>query len=88
MMKKPGFLHVDTYRFIEIKSWLKNIGVSVVRNWCGHSVLRTQKLTISREAISAINWFVDRNLGNLKVSLIMFLAFTNINVHPQWFYVL
>ena len=35
-------------RFIEIKSWLKNIGVGMVKNGCDQSGLRTLKLTVSR----------------------------------------
>ena len=30
------------WKFMETKSWLKNIGLVVVNNWCGHAVLRTQ----------------------------------------------
>ena len=44
------------YRFREIKSWLKDIGVGVVKNECGHSGLRTLKLAVSQEGISGINW--------------------------------
>ena len=32
------------YRLIEIKSWLKNDELGMVKNGCGHSGLRTQKL--------------------------------------------
>ena len=31
-------------RFIEIKSWLKNISMGVVKNGCDHSGLRTLKI--------------------------------------------
>ena len=31
------------YRFMENRSWLKNIGVAVVKNECGHSGVRTLK---------------------------------------------
>ena len=34
-------------RFIEIKSWLKNIGLGMVKIGCGHSGLRTLKLAVS-----------------------------------------
>ena len=34
------------YRFMEITSWLKNIGVGMVKNGCGHSVLRALKLAV------------------------------------------
>ena len=40
---------------MEIKSWLKNIGVGVFKNGCGHYGLRTVKLAISQEGISGIN---------------------------------
>ena len=45
-------------RFIEIKNWLKNIDVGVVRNSCGHSGLRTLKLALSQEGINGISWFL------------------------------
>ena len=32
--------------FIQSKSWLKNIGVCIFKNGCGHSVLRTLKLAV------------------------------------------
>ena len=35
------------YKFMEIKSWLRNIRGGVVRNGCGHSGFRTLKLTVS-----------------------------------------
>ena len=38
-------------RLIEIKSWLKNIGVGMVKNECGHSGLRTLKSAVSQEWI-------------------------------------
>ena len=34
---------------MEIKSWLKNIGVGVVKNVCDHSGLRTLKLAVFQE---------------------------------------
>ena len=40
---------------MEIKSWLKNIGVGMVRNGCGHSGLRTLKLAASQERMNGIN---------------------------------
>ena len=43
---------------MEIKSWLINIGVGVVKNGCGHSGLRALKLAVSQEAINGINWFL------------------------------
>ena len=45
-------------RFIEIKSWLKNIGVGMVKNGCGHSGLRTLKLAVSQEGINGVSWFL------------------------------
>ena len=43
------------YKFIEIKSWLKNIGVGVVINGCTNYGCRTLKLAISHEKINGIN---------------------------------
>ena len=40
---------------MEIKSWLKNIGVGVVKNGCGHSGLKTLKLAVSQDRIIGIN---------------------------------
>ena len=34
------------YRFMEMRSWLKNSGVGVVEYGCDHSVLSTLKLTV------------------------------------------
>ena len=45
-------------RFIEIKSWLKNIGMGIVKNGCGHSGLRTLKLALCQEGINGVSWFV------------------------------
>ena len=45
------------YRFMEIKSWLKNIGVGMVKNVYGYSSLITQKLALSQEGINVINFF-------------------------------
>ena len=63
------------YKFREIKSWLKNIGVGgVFKNGCGHSGLRTLKLAVSKEGINEINWFLvfGKNSGKPKVTLIIF----------------
>ena len=46
------------YRFMEIKSWLKNVGVGMDSNGCGHSSLRIPKSTESQEVINLINWFL------------------------------
>ena len=45
-------------RFKKIKSWLKNIGVGLVKNGCGYSGLRTLKLAVSQEWINGANWFL------------------------------
>ena len=45
------------YKFTEIKSWLKNFGVGMVRNGCGQSGHGTLKLTVSQEGIDGMNWF-------------------------------
>ena len=42
------------YRLMEIKSWLKNIGVGMVKNGCGHTDL---KLAVSQRGMNRINWF-------------------------------
>ena len=46
------------YRLMEIKSWLKNMGLGVVKNRCGYSGLRTLKLAVSLKGINGINWFL------------------------------
>ena len=45
------------YRFMEIKSWLKNIRVVMIKKWCGHFGLWT-KLAVSQEGVDRINWFL------------------------------
>ena len=56
MIKEPNFF-ACWYNFMEIKGWLKNIGVGMVKNGCDHSWPRTLKLTVSQEEINVINWF-------------------------------
>ena len=55
-MIKPDFLHVDR------DSWKLEVGVDiemdVVRNGCGHSVLRTLKLAVCQGEMNRINWFL------------------------------
>ena len=46
------------YRFMEIKSWLKNFRLGLIKNGCDHSGLKTLKLAISQEGIYGINWFL------------------------------
>ena len=41
------------YRFMENRSWLKNIGVCVAKNACGHTVVRTLKLAVCQ---GKMNW--------------------------------
>ena len=62
---EKAWLFVYWCRFIEIKSWLKN--------GCGHSGSRTLKLAVSQGGINEVSWFwcVDKNSGNLKVTLII-----------------
>ena len=43
---------------MEIKVWLKNIGVGVVKNGCAQSGLRTLKFVQSQKGINEINWFL------------------------------
>ena len=45
-------------RFVEIKSWSKNILVGMVKNEYGYSGLRTLKLAVSQERINWVNWFL------------------------------
>ena len=42
---------------MEIKSWLKNVGVGMVKNRCGQSGHKTLKLAVSQEGINEINLF-------------------------------
>ena len=60
------------YRFMEIKSWSKSIGVGMVKNGCDHSGIKTLKLDASQKAINWTSWFLDcwfvaTNSGKLKV---------------------
>ena len=55
--EKAWFLACQ-YRFMEIRSCLKYIGVSVVKNWCCHSVVRTLKLAVSQGKMNEANWFL------------------------------
>ena len=43
------------YRFMEIKSWLENIGEGIVKNACDHCGLRTQQQVVFQKGI---NWFL------------------------------
>ena len=49
------------YRFMEMKIWLKSIGVGIIKSGCRHTGLRTQKLALSQEAINVLNWPLDKN---------------------------
>ena len=55
---------------MEIKSWLKNSGVALVKNECCDSGSRTLKLFLSQEGI---NWFLhgDGNSKKLKGAVII-----------------
>ena len=61
------WLFARWYKFIEIKSWLKNIGMGMLINVCAHSGCRNLKLVVSHKEINGINWFF--NWGKLKVTL-------------------
>ena len=52
--EKPCF-NACWYKFMEIKSLLKSIGVGMVNNGCGHSCHRTLKLDVSQDKINGIN---------------------------------
>ena len=56
-MKKPAFFSC-LYRLMKIKSWLKHIGMGMLKNGCGHSGLRTLKLFLSQKGLNGINWFL------------------------------
>ena len=45
-------------KFMEIKSWLKNIGVGMAKNGFGYSCHRTLKLAEPQKGIRGINWFL------------------------------
>ena len=55
---KKAWVFAFRCRFIEIKSWLKNIGLGVAKNGCGHSGLGTLKLAVSQEGINRVSWFL------------------------------
>ena len=40
------------YRFMKIKSWVKNNGLGMVKTGCEHSGFRTLKLAVSQEGIN------------------------------------
>ena len=62
------------YRFMEIRSWLKNAGVSMVKNGCDHSVLRTLKLAVCQGEMN----------GKLKVTLAIFRWWWSKMAWPFW----
>ena len=43
---------------MENRSWLKSIGVSMVKKGCGHSAYRTLKLAVCQIKVNEINWFL------------------------------
>ena len=47
MIKRPDFFACQ-YRFVEFKSWLKNIWLGVVKTGCGLSGPRILKLVVSQ----------------------------------------
>ena len=69
-----SLIFVCWYRFMENRSWLKNIGVGMVKNGCSHSVLRTLKLAICQGKMNEIINFscVDANSWKVKVTLTIF----------------
>ena len=46
------------YKFTEIKSWLKNIGMGMFINGCNHCGCRNLKLAVSHKEINKINLFL------------------------------
>ena len=59
---------------MEIKSWLKNVGVGMVKNGCGQSGHKTLKLAVSQEGVNEKNLFFAcwYNSVKLKVTIIIF----------------
>ena len=55
---EKAWFFVCWYRLMEIKSWLKNIDVGMVKNGCDHSGSRTLKFGVSQKGIFGINWFL------------------------------
>ena len=55
---EKGWFFACWYRFMESRSWLKNIEVDVVKNGCGYSVLMTLKLAVCQGQMNGINWFL------------------------------
>ena len=74
---KKAWIFAWWYRVMESRSWLKNVGVSMVKNGYGHSILRTLKLAVCQGKINEIIWnndfwHVDTNSWKLKVTLTIF----------------
>ena len=51
---------------------VENVGVSVVKNGCGHSVLRTLRLAVFKKKLLDFTgfWCGNKNSGKPKVTLI------------------
>ena len=64
MMKWPDFF----YKFMEIKSWTKNIEVEFVKSGCGHCGSRTLKLAVSQEGIGGKKFCIDCMLIQIQES--------------------
>ena len=62
------------YKFMEIKIWLENIGVGIVKYGCGHSVHGTLTLVVFQEGINGITDILhaDTNSERLQVTLMIF----------------
>ena len=55
---KKAWCFACGYKFIEVKSRSKNIGIVLVINGYAHSGLRNRKLAVSHKEINGINWFL------------------------------
>ena len=55
---EKALFYASWYRSMEIRSWLKNIEEGMVKNGCGHFVLRTLKLAVCLGEMNGINWFL------------------------------
>ena len=53
-IKKPDFLHVDTDSW-ETEVYYKNIGLDIIGNGCGHSVLKALKVAVCQGTVNEIN---------------------------------
>ena len=46
------------YKLMESRSWLKSIGVGIIKNGWSHSVLSTLKFAVCQGKMNEVNWFL------------------------------